>query len=80
MLDKEFKYFLDHQEELLRKYEGRFVVIKNEKVIGDFGSEMEAYTETKKNHEVGTFLIQHCISGTAAYTQTFHSRVYIVSV
>jgi hypothetical protein len=79
MLDKEFKYFVDHQNELNQKYNGRYIVIKDENVIGDYANELVAYTETSKHHKVGTFLIQLCIPGTQAYTQTFHSRVYLVN-
>jgi hypothetical protein len=77
MLDKEFKYYQEHQKELVEKYEGKFIVIKNENVIGVFDSELNAYTETKKNHSVGTFLIQRVLPGKDSYTQTFHSRVTI---
>jgi hypothetical protein len=76
ILAKEFKFYNDHQEELQEKYLGRFIVIKGESVVGDYGSELEAYTEAKKNHEVGTFLIQHCLPGKGGQTQTFHSRVF----
>jgi hypothetical protein len=75
MLEKEFKYFKSHQDELVQKYNGRFLVIKDEAVIGDYATEAEAYSETKKQHELGTFLIQQCLPGKDAYTQTFHSRV-----
>ncbi len=75
MLDKEFKYFIDHQEELVKKYNGRFIVIVDENIIGDFSTEAEAYMETSKSHKPGTFLIQHCIPGQSAYKQTFNSRV-----
>ena len=34
-LDKEFDFYLEHQKELLKKYNGRFIVIKNAKVIGE---------------------------------------------
>lgn len=27
MLDKEFKYYLDHQEELIPLYDGKYIVI-----------------------------------------------------
>jgi hypothetical protein len=37
--------------------------------------EIDAYTEAKKRHKPGTFLIQHCLPGESAYTQTFYSRV-----
>jgi len=75
MLDTEFKYFVEHQDELVKKYPNLFVVIKNQQVIGSYKSEIEAYNETIKKHEAGTFLIQLCIPGKESYTQTFHSRV-----
>jgi hypothetical protein len=78
MLDKEFKYFKSHQEELVKKYNGKFIVVKNEDIIGVYNSEAEAYNETRKNHELGTFLIQQCLPGSDAYSQTFHSRVSFV--
>ncbi|MBI1803092.1 MAG: hypothetical protein HY033_05890 [Ignavibacteriae bacterium] len=77
MLEKEFKYYREHQTELVQEYNNKYVVIKDEKVLGAYNSELEAYTETKKNHAVGTFLIQHVTPGSAGYTQTFHSRVDI---
>ena len=76
-LEKEFQYFLDHQKELTKEYAGKFVVIKNENVIGVYGSETEAFVESQKQHELGTFLIQECKLGPEVYTQTFHSRVLI---
>lgn len=75
MLDKEFKYYQDHQQELVVKYSGKFIVIKDEKFEGAFDSQLEAYTEAKKRFEVGTFLIQQCLPGTASFTHSFHSRV-----
>ena len=74
MMEKEFKYFLDNKKELSKKYNNKFIVIKNEKVIGSYNNEEEAYSETKKEHELGTFLIQKCSTEEAAYIQTFHSR------
>ena len=38
MLDKDFKYYLDHQKELLPLYNGKFVMIVNEKVVGAYNS------------------------------------------
>ena len=76
-LEKEFQYFLDHQKELVEQYGGKFIVIKNQQVIGVYDAEAEAFTETQKQHELGTFLIQECKSGSEVYTQTFHFRVLI---
>ena len=75
MLDKEFQYYIDHQAELVEKYLGKFLVIKNLSVIGVYNTEIEAYSETIKKHELGTFLIQECLPGDENYTQTFRSRV-----
>jgi hypothetical protein len=33
MLRKEFGYYASHQNELVEKYKGKYLVIKNEKVI-----------------------------------------------
>lgn len=76
-LEKEFQYFLDHQSELVKRYGGKFIVIKNQTVIGVYDNETEAFTETQKQHQLGTFLIQECKPGSEVYTQTFHSRVFI---
>ena len=42
MLEKEFEYYVEHQDELVRKYNGKILVIKNKKVIGVFDNEIEA--------------------------------------
>lgn len=74
-LQKEFEYYLAHQSEMVEKYDGEFVVIKNCTVLGVYEDELTAATETQKEHKLGTFLIQKVTPGDAAYTQTFHSRV-----
>ncbi|OIN95883.1 MAG: hypothetical protein AUJ48_02480 [Deltaproteobacteria bacterium CG1_02_45_11] len=74
-LEKEFNYYLDNQSDLLKKYEGKFLVIKGTEVIGTYDTELKALEETVKEHELGTFLIQHCMPGADSFTQTYHSRV-----
>ncbi len=75
MLEKEFQYFIDNQNKLLKKYNGRFIAIVGERVVGDHDSFDMAIDETLKEYELGTFLVQECVEGEKAYTQTFHSRV-----
>lgn len=77
-LEKEFNYYLEHQEELVKKYNGKFIVIKNSDVIGVFESELEAVEKTAEKHELGTFLVQRCAPGNEYYTHTYHSRVVVV--
>ena len=77
-LKKEFQYYLDHQEELVSKYDGKVIVIKDQTVIGVYKSELQAVQETTKKHPLGTFLVQICQPGKDSVTQTFHSRVAFV--
>ena len=75
-LESEFEYYLKNQAELLKEYEGKFIVIKDRKVIGSYDDELKAIEETSKKHELGTFLVQKCTAGNEGYTQVFHSRVF----
>jgi len=75
ILEKEFKYYIDNQKEFVDKYNGKFIVIKDQQVIGTYDSEVEAIESTKDKHEMGTFLVQKCEPGSESYTQTYHSRV-----
>ena len=59
-MDKNFKFFKDHYEELVEKYADRYVAIKDEEIIGDYGSFDSAYAETTSTERPGTFLIQFC--------------------
>lgn len=74
-LKKEFEFYLENQTELAKKYNGKYIVVKNREVIGVFDSEIEAVEKTSVNHELGTFLVQKCEPGKESYTQTYHSRV-----
>jgi len=74
-LQKQLEYFKSHQDELVKKYDGKFLVINEQKVQGVYDTEIEAYTDAKKKFELGVFLIQQCSPGQESYTQTFHSRV-----
>jgi hypothetical protein len=75
MLEKEFQYYLDHQNELFQKYNNRVLMIVGEEVVGDYESYDTAYLEAIKRYTVGTFLLQVCTEGDSGYTQRFHSRV-----
>ncbi len=74
-LKREFEYYLSHQSELVEKYNGKFIVIKDGAVLGAYENDLAAVMETQKQHKLGTFLVQFVSPGNTAYTQTFHSRV-----
>jgi hypothetical protein len=72
MLDKEYKYFKKHEAEFLQKYQGRFILIKGEEVVGDFETEVQAYQEGVNKYGLGNFMLKQCVPG--ADRQTFHTR------
>ena len=76
-LESEFDWYIENQNDLVKKYTGKYLVIKDKKIIGKYDDEYYALKETMKTHEMGTFLIQKCTPGIDSYTQTFHSRVAI---
>lgn len=68
MFETEFKFFLEHQEELVREHRGKTLLIKGEEVVGVFDSPLAAYLEGQKRFKPGTFMVQDCVPGPAAYT------------
>jgi ABC-type phosphate/phosphonate transport system ATPase subunit len=75
MLESEFEYYKTHQAELVKKYLGKWIAIKQGEIVGVFNTQFDALEEVKKSHEQGTFLLQHVEEGADSYTQTFQSRV-----
>ena len=74
-LQNEYGYYLAHHDELAKQNLGKFLVIKGQKVIGVFDSDLEAIRGTSATHEIGTFLVQKCEAPGEIPSQTFHSRV-----
>ena len=78
-LKREFQYYVEHQDELVSRYNGKHLVIKGEAVLGAYDSVQEAYVAAVKEHAPGTFLIQRCSPGEKDYTATYNSRVGFVA-
>ena len=73
MFEKELAFFIANQNELVRKYEGKVLVICGDDVAGAYDSALQAYLEAQKQFEPGTFMLQPCKPGSEAYTVTIHS-------
>lgn len=71
-LHRELEYFIEHQDELVKLYGGKVIVIKGESVMGTFASVFEAVQRTSQEHELGSFMVQRCEPGPACYTAIFH--------
>lgn len=70
MFDTELNYFIEHQTELVEKYNGKTLVIQEKKILGVFDDPVTAYREMKKNGWLGKAALQRCIPGTDAYTMS----------
>ena len=71
----DFLFYLENQDEMVQKYDGKVVAIKNQEVLGAYDSALAAVMETRKLHKMGTFLVQRVSEGDEAYTATVNSRV-----
>ena len=70
----EFEYYLDHQAELAAKYQGRYIVIKGHRLLGDYPTVDEAVRSTTPAQDPGTFLLQHCDADPESTKATSRSR------
>lgn len=76
MIQDLFKYYLDNQDELVKKYEGKYLVITAEGVQGAYDTLESGYDTALKTYGKGNFMLQLCTKGEDAYTQRFFiSRV-----
>ncbi len=77
MLEREYKYYQDNKNDIIKNYKNQFVVIKGSKVVGDYSSREEALKESVKEYKLGEFLIQEVSDKNGEQIQRFYSRVYV---
>ena len=58
MLDKERKYFEVHRDTWLKQHPGKFVLVKNEELIGVFNTQEEALVEGARRFGGESFLVR----------------------
>lgn len=74
--NENFKYFIDHHDEIYKEHPNQYVIIYDKQVRGSADSFEGALALALDNGlELGHFLIQECTEGDDGYTQTFHTRV-----
>lgn len=74
MIDKNYEYFISHFDELYSEYPEKYIVIKNENVIGSYDSFDEAFDKTTQTEIIGSFLIQLCSSNNERNINHFYSN------
>ena len=74
MCDKNYSFFVSNLSTLVNQYTDKYVVIKDEAIIGIYDSFKSAFDETKKTEELGTFLIQFCSDDPQSDVNYFYSN------
>jgi len=73
VLEKEFEFYIQHQDELVQEHLGEYVVIKEDCVLGFYNSISEALEVTRKSHALGSFFVHLVGAGSENYTGHFVS-------
>ncbi len=60
---KEYLWYKEHEEELMKRYYGRYIVIQDNAVLGDYGSWRLAWSQAlnRLQLEPGNFIIHQCV-------------------
>ena len=72
-LEREFEFYLQNQEEFVKKYDGKLIALKDKKILGAFDSYLEAAAVIFATHDRGSVLFQEVSQDKESNTATFHS-------
>jgi hypothetical protein len=74
-MERDFNFFVSNHEDFVKKYNGKYVVIKNKKVLGAYDDMMEAVNKTMTQEKLGTFIVQMVAPGPESYTIKMYPRI-----
>ena len=74
LVDKNYSWFETNLPELVKSYDNKYIVVKDEHVVASYPSFEEAFTETIKTEIPETFIIQLCSLDKEKTTQMFYSH------
>ena len=76
-IDENFNWYLANQDDLVKKYNGTYIVIHEKEVADWFYSENEAFAYGMEKFGAGNFVAQLCTEGESAYTcQVFARNIF----
>jgi hypothetical protein len=62
-LDDNFRWYLANQDELVKNYNGKHLVIVDKKIVGAYDKRIDAYYAGSEQYGLGFFSIQRCSPG-----------------
>jgi hypothetical protein len=68
MQENDFTWFVSNYDGLYKKYGHKFLVIKDEQIIGAYDTYAAGVSGGQKTAELGTFIVQECNGDESAYT------------
>ena len=77
-LKKNLEWYIANQKELAAKYNGKILLIVDQKLVKAFDDMGVAYTEALKSYTSGTFTLQPCSPDADSYTLMLYSPMYSV--
>lgn len=78
-LKRNLEWYIENQQALSSQYNGKTLLIVDQKLIGAFDSMGEAYTQALKSYEPGTFTLQPCSPDLDSYTLTLYNPAYAIA-
>jgi len=71
MLEKEFAYFKNNRDFLIKKYTNKYIVIVGEKVVDVYDNRINALKSSASKYGLGNFLIEYCTDDLDYYNWFF---------
>ena len=75
-LKKNLEWYIANQAQLSATYNGKILLIVDQKLVDAFNSMDEAYATALKTYKLGTFTLQPCSPFADSYTLTLYSPSY----
>ena len=72
MFTEELNFFIKNQDNLVKQYAGKALVIKGNELCGMYDTPLEAYIQLQRDDQLGKAMIQMCQPGPAAYSATLN--------
>ena len=75
-LKKNLEWYIANQQELAAKYNGKVLLIVDQRLVQAFDGMGEAYAKALQSYTPGTFTLQPCSPDADSYTLTLYSPEY----
>ena len=72
MFAEELAFFIKNQDDLVKRYAGKALVIRGHELCAVHDTPLAAYLQAQRDDQLGKVMIQLCVPGPDAYTLTIN--------